>query len=45
MKDKRWKIIFALCGMMMVLGCNPYQFDQERYEELVERRLSYSQCG
>ena len=36
MKDKRWKIIFALCGMIMVLGCNPYQFDQERYEELVK---------
>lgn len=36
MKDKRWKIIFALCGMIMVLGCNPYQFDQQRYEELVK---------
>ena len=36
MKDKRWKIIFALCGMIMVLGCSPYQFDQERYEELVK---------
>ena len=36
MKDKRWKILFALCGMMMVLGCSPYQFDQERYEELVK---------
>ena len=28
--------MFALCGMMMVLGCSPYQFDQERYEELVK---------
>jgi hypothetical protein len=36
MKDKKWKVLVALCGMMMVLGCSPYQFDQERYEELVK---------
>ena len=36
MKDKRWKILFAICGMIMFFGCSPYQFDQERYEEIVE---------
>ena len=36
MKDKKWKIWVALCGIMMVLGCSPYQFDQQRYEEIVE---------
>ena len=36
MKDKKWKILVALCGMMMVLDCSPYQFDQQRYEEIVE---------
>ena len=36
MKDKRWKILIALCGMIMALGCSPYQFDQQRYEEIVE---------
>ena len=36
MKNKRWKILIALCGMIMALGCSPYQFDQQRYEEIVE---------
>ena len=36
MKDKRWKILIALCGMIMALGCSPYQFDQQSYEEIVE---------
>ena len=36
MKDNKWKMLFALCSMVMVLGCSPYQFDQQRYEELVK---------
>ena len=36
MKDNKWKILFTLCCVMMVFGCNPYQFDQQRYEELVK---------
>ena len=36
MKENKWKFLIALCGMIMVFGCSPYQFDQERYEELVK---------
>ena len=36
MKVISWKYLVAFCGVMMVLGCSPYQFDQQRYEEIVE---------
>ena len=36
MKDNKWYIGFAFCSMMMISGCSPYQFDQERYDEIVE---------
>ena len=36
MKDIRWRIGVALCGVMMVSGCVRNQFDQQRYEEIVE---------
>ena len=36
MKVISWKYLVAFCGVMMVLGCSPYQFDQQRYEEIVQ---------
>ena len=36
MKDIKWHIGVALCGVMMVSGCVRNQFDQQRYEEIVE---------
>lgn len=36
MKDIKWHIGVALCCVMMVSGCVRNQFDQQRYEEIVE---------
>ena len=36
MKDSKWYIGVALCGVMIVSGCVRNQFDQQRYEEIVE---------
>ena len=36
MKVISWKYLVSFCGVMMVLGCSPYQFDQQRYEEIVQ---------
>jgi len=36
MKDNKWYIWVTLCCMIMVSGCVRNQFDQQRYEEIVE---------
>ena len=36
MKDNKWHILVALCCVMIVSGCVRNQFDQQRYEEIVE---------
>ena len=36
MKDIKWHIGVALCCVIMVSGCVRNQFDQQRYEEIVE---------
>ena len=36
MKDSKWYIGVALCSVMIVSGCVRNQFDQQRYEEIVE---------
>ena len=36
MKDNRWYICVTLCCVMIVSGCVRNQFDQQRYEEIVE---------
>ena len=36
MNDIKWYIGVALCCVMMVSGCVRNQFDQQRYEEIVE---------
>ena len=36
MKDIKWHIGVALCGVIIVSGCVRNQFDQQRYEEIVE---------
>ena len=36
MKDNKWHIWVVLCCMIMASGCVRNQFDQQRYEEIVE---------
>ena len=36
MKDNKWYIWVTLCCMIVVSGCVRNQFDQQRYEEIVE---------
>ena len=36
MKDNKWYIWVTLCCMIMASGCVRNQFDQQRYEEIVE---------